>query len=284
MQSPSNQNIVQTTFVAMIFAFVISFHAQNISEFLTVITNNWTSFPLSPDITIDFLAVATQILLALLMISISWIMWSKSKASAHINDIQQIFTVKFLTFILEIILVILYYSLAKSIEVDFSEYNKTKNMSDYITRVSPQPEIFIMIMIFSIFLLWDIITDIIKSPTTPIPSGTIARLKNLGAGYIVYCSTSTVCLIAAIAIFFIIPSNSNALITIISDLALITILLFFYQAKILEYYGLKLFPSQESRNNTKRNTPPTNWELFGIIILFSLYIIFAIMVGICIHQ
>lgn len=284
MEQPSDRNILQKTFIAMVFAFVISFHAQTITEFLTVITNNWTSFPISPAITIEFLAVAMQILLALLMISISWVMWSKSQANAHTNDIDQIFTVKFFTFILEIIIVTLYYSLAKSLEVDFNEYNKTKNVSDYITKVSALPEASIMIMIFSIFLIWDLITDIIDSPSRYVPFDIFDKFINFFCGYVVYCSVSTLCLIASIVIFYITPSNSSALTTISADLALICILFFFYQGKAYEYYGLNLFPWQATRKNTKREHPPTRGQKRRVIYLSILYTLSAALVGLCILQ
>ncbi|MFV7441187.1 hypothetical protein ACNPMZ_06970 [Acinetobacter pittii] len=282
MEKTSDQNILQKTFIAMIFAFVISFHAQTISEFLTVITDNWTVFPISSAVTIDFLAVAMQILLALLMISISWIMWSKSQAKAHINDIEQIFTIKFITFILEIVLVTLYYSLAKSLEVDFSEYNKTKNVSDYITKVSALPETSLMIMIFGIFLTWDLITDIFKSPSNFVSSDTFDKFSDFVCGFIVYCSVSAICLIASIIIFFVIPPDPTTLTTIYADLALIFILFFFYQAKAYEYYGLNTFHWQATRKNTKRKHPPTTWERRRVILLIILYLAFAVMIK-CTH-
>lgn len=277
----SDQNILQKTFIAMIFAFVISFHAQTIAEFLTVITNNWTFFPIPSALILDLLAVAMQILLALLMISISWIMWSKSQAIAHTNDIEQIFSAKFITFILEIILVTLYYSLAKALEVDFTEYNKTKNVSDYLTKVSALPETSIMIMIFAIFLIWDLITDIFKSPSNYIHSDIFDRFLNFLCGCIVYCSVSALCLIASIVIFLIIPADSTALTTILADLNLVFILFFFYQAKAYEYYGLEIFPWQATRKNTKRDHPPTKWERRRVILLIILYIVFTVMVGLC---
>ncbi|WP_046206071.1 hypothetical protein [Acinetobacter radioresistens] len=282
--STPGQNQLQKTFIAMVFAFVISFHAQTITEFLAVLTNNWTSFPIGSGINLDFLAVAAQIFLALLMISISWIMWSKSQAQAHLNDINQIFTIKFFTFILEILLVTLYYGLAKSLEVDFSEFNKTKETSKYITTVSPLPEIFIMSLIFIIFLIWDITTDIINSPSEYKSSDCFDSFIDQLCGYFVYCSVSTICLIASIFLLVIIPQNPTALTTILADLALICILLFFYQAKVYEYYGLKIFPWQATRKNTKRADPPTKWEKCRVILLSITYLVFALMVGLCILQ
>lgn len=282
--TPTGQSQLQKTFIAMIFAFVISFHAQTITEYIAVITNNWSVFPYISTITIDFIAVGSQIILALLMILISWVMWSKSQAIAHLNDINQIFTIKFVTFILEILLVTLYYGLVKSLEVDFSEFSKTKNVSSYITNLSAKPEAFLMTLIFGIFLVWDLIIDIFKSPTNPVALGNLNKLKNFFKGFLVYCLISLISFLAALLILTTTPSHSSALITIFSDLALICILLFFYQAKILEYYLLKIFPDQDSRPNTKRTDPPTLWETTRVVVLVMLFIIFSVVVGICIHQ
>lgn len=281
-QSSSGQHQLQKTFIAMIFAFVISYHAQTITEFIAVITNNWTTFPISSEITYDFIAVTTQIILALLMVSISWIMWSKSSAKAHTDDIETIFSVKFIAFIIEILLVTLYFGLIKSLEVDISEFNKNKDLSKYITNLSAKPEAFLMTLVFSIFLLWDLIIDILKTP--PQTTTFIYKVKNFFRGCLVYCSISTICFIGSLLILVNTPVTASPFVAIFSDLALISVLLFFNQAKALEFYLLKLFPDQSYRPNTKRDNAPSTWEITRIVVLFVLYIIFFTMVAVCIHQ
>jgi len=253
----------------MIFAFAISVVAQQIADFFIVATNNWTSpAPSGKVFDLHFLklvAAGTHLLLALLMISISWIMWSRSQAAGHRTDVQEIFSIKFATFIMEVLLVTLYFSLSKSVEGDFSSYSKDKTLESYLTPSSAKPEALQMFLIFCIFATWDLIVDIWKSPTNPLSQGAWKILDFL-AGVITYCSASIICAIGAWLIYHITPENGTPQLAIAGDVALISLLFLFNQGKILEFHLFKVFPLQETRNNTKRT--PTRKQY--IIISFFL--------------
>jgi hypothetical protein len=111
----SSQTELQKAFITMLFAFAASVVAQQIAELLIVSTTNWTS-PLVPDESYaksndqiwELASAGTHLLLSLLMLSVSWIMWSKSQAAGHRTDITDIFSVKFITFLLEVLLGPLY--------------------------------------------------------------------------------------------------------------------------------------------------------------------------------
>ncbi|AYX85665.1 TPA: hypothetical protein LUJ82_000500 [Acinetobacter baumannii] len=272
----SPQSELQKAFIIMIFAFVVSFLAQEIAEFLIVLTDNW-QFKSSHESWINLIPIASHMTLALLMISISWISWSKSKAAGNIQDIENIFTIKFISFILEILLVTLYYSLAKSVEVDFANYGKDKTISSYITKLSARPEILQMMLIFSMFALWDFIADVVLSPRNPPITKKLKIYQSYIPGIVVYCLISILCGLATILLYLSLPETESALVVTVADFALIVLLFLFMKAKKLEYYLCKWFPSEASRVNTNRNTPPTvsNWCV--LVCFFSLFL-FSILI------
>lgn len=91
------QNELHKTFIAMLFAFVASTVGQQIAEILVVLTNNWTIEDPSGIIENIYASnwllasAASHSALALLLFSMSWVMWSKSQAAGHKRDIEDIF-------------------------------------------------------------------------------------------------------------------------------------------------------------------------------------------------
>lgn len=281
----TTQSDLQKTFIAMLFAFAVSVVAQQISELLIVFTNNWKSALTPVDIydnihtqLLPLLAGASHLTLALLMLSISWVMWSRSQAAGHREDIERIFSVKFITFLLEVLLVTLYYSLTKSAEGDFSAYAKGKSISSYVTPASAKPEAFQMFWIFFIFALWDVIVDVLKSPKTPTPTGKFQNILSFFTGISVYCSVSILCAGGAILVLLAAPAVELPIHAIAGDVALIATLLLFNQGKVLEYYILKIFPSEGTRNNTKRS-PSTqgNLVILALLLIYALSVFFMVI-------
>lgn len=277
------QRDLQRTFIVMLFAFAVSVVAQQIAELFIVATGNWHSdlFPVSSagNSWAVMLSVATHLLLALLMLTISWVMWSKSKAPGHLEDISEIISSKYVVFLLEILLVTLYFSLAKSVEGDFSAYSKEKTVEAYVTQPSARPEAMQMFWIFVIFTLWDYIVDVLKSPTNPPAVAWKAWLLSQVTGILTYCSLSILCAIGALVVFWMAPINGMAVQAIAGDFALILVLLIFNQGKVLEFYLCQLFPRERTRTNTMRSPTTrvivTNFLLlmFFLITLLSIRII-----------
>lgn len=293
-RKPENQIITQSTlqktFIAMLFAFAVSIVAQQISELLIVSTKNWTT-ALGPWQILDnihgyawpILAAATHSLLALLMLTVSWVMWSKSQAAGHVIDISEIFSIKFITFLLEILLVTLYFSLSKSVEVDFINYTKEKTVAAYLTPASARPEAMQMLWIFLIFALWDFIVDVAKSPQFPQPSSRTSRLLSFFTGIFTYCAVSIFCAIGALFVYLLAPIE-GAVEAVVGDIALIILLLLFNRAKSWENYIFIIFPAEKTRNNTKREpTPHGNYLILFLIFFYILCLISIRFIIPCLH-
>lgn len=270
------QGELQRTFVAMLFAFAVSIVAQEIVELLVVATDNWTFQYHSDDGSVrsstlwSLLSVASHSLLALLMLCVSWVMWSRSQAGGHVGELTEVFSIKFITFLLEALLVILYYSLSRSAEGDFAAYSKQKTISSYLTPASARPEAMQMFCVFLIFAVWDFIADVATSPTAQKPIGLSMQLLGFATGIATYCSVSIVCGAGAIAVYMAAPLSQTPSQAVAGDLALISLLLLFNQGKPLEHYILKLFPDEQTRRNTKR--VPTARTNTAVAVLVALYI------------
>jgi hypothetical protein len=256
---PLSQGELQKTFIAMLFAFAVSVVAQQIAEFLTVISSNWHHAVWPGEIYShvypyiwELAAVAAHSFLSLLMLSVSWVMWSKSKAAGHLEDIEEIFSIKFITFLMEVLLVTLYYSLSKSVEGDFANYSKDKNISSYFASISAKPEAIQMFWIFLIFAIWDVIVDVIKSPKSQSVNGMIRRIGSGISGILTYCAISMACALGALGVYYAMPAQESAAQVIAGDAALVMLLLLFNRAKAWEHYLFMIFPSERTRNNSKR--------------------------------
>lgn len=281
------QGDLQKTFIAMLFAFAVSVVAQQISELLTVATSNWR-LALSPlqifeNVRGSFwpmLSIATHSVLALLMLSVSWVMWSKSQAAGHLVDINEIFSIKFITFLMEVLLVTLYFSLSKSAEGDYAAYLKNKEMTAYLTEASARPEAMQMFWIFMIFAIWDYIVDVAQSPKDPQPLSAIGIFGSHLSGVAVYCLVSIFCAFGALGVYFLSPAGNSPMEAVFGDIALVSLLLLFNRAKTWEHYIFRLFPSERSRKNTKRL--PTAGGNYLILILLFIYTTCALAMNVAI--
>jgi hypothetical protein len=271
MSDVMSQKDLQRTFVVMLFAFAVSVVAQQFAELLIVVTDNWHSdlIPLNSinGKGLELTALATHLLLSLLMLTISWVMWSKSKAAGHLEDIDRIFSAKYIVFLVEILLVTLYLSIAKTMEGDFSAYQSHKTIESYVQQISAKPEAMQMCWVFLIFIIWDYFVDVLRSPQDPIAKFGLPWFKSQVTGILTYCMVSIVCLFFTYVIYKLSSPAGSAMQAIAADLGLIIVLLLFYQCKYVENYLFLVFPKERSRANSKRE--PTNsaiaWSLFLLV-------------------
>lgn len=280
----TSQTDLRRTFIAMLFALVAATIAQEIAELLFVTTNGWDSASQPSKIWENLLfsngllfASLSHATLALLLVSMSWVMWSKSQAAGHKTEITSVFSKEFIVLLTEVFLVVLYFSIAKTMEQNFSEYSKNKSIATYVGSTSGRPEALQLMWVFGVYFLWDIMVDVIHSPRTPQPTGMLQKASGLIQGILTYCSISLLCVIGAWLVSAIAPSTGSPYEALWCDIALIALLLFFALGKQLEFYLIKFFPTEASRNNTKRNTPPSTKTSVALVVLASIYF-YSIMV------
>ncbi|EMJ4068943.1 hypothetical protein VVF04_08555 [Pseudomonas aeruginosa] len=273
------QNELHKTFIAMLFAFVASTVGQQIAEILVVLTNNWTIEDPSGIIENIYASnwllasAASHSALALLLFSMSWVMWSKSQAAGHKRDIEDIFSIKYITLLLEVLLVTLYFAISKSAEADFAAYGKEKLVSDFVKNPSAKPEAMQIVWVFVLFAAWDYLSDVFTSPRNPAPNSMFVRVWTHIPGVLTYCSVSIFCALVAWSLSKVTPLSGLPQQAVLGDIALVSLVLFFSRAKSLEYYLLQLFPGEQGRDNTARLNPPTMGRLVLIIVLVVVFVI-----------
>ncbi|MBO0368518.1 hypothetical protein GIB23_15635 [Pseudomonas putida] len=270
---------LRRTFIAMLFALVAATVAQQISELLFVITGGWSSAS-SPSAIIENLcsekgalfATLAHATLALLLVSMSWVMWSKSQAGGLKKDISSVFSKGFVILLIEVFLVVLYFAIVKTMEQNFQEYSAKKTISSYVGVISARPEAFQLMWVFAVYLIWDFIADVVTSPRRDTQDREISSdIFSYVTGAIAYCFVSGVCCLGAWLVSHVSAPIASPSEAVLGDIALICILFFFVLAKQLEYYTTKLFPREATRNNTKRETPPSINACIGMIVLACIY-------------
>ncbi|TWR85122.1 hypothetical protein FJD38_22860 [Pseudomonas saxonica] len=276
--STTTQNELRRTFIAMLFALVAATVAQQISELLFVVTGGWDSAS-SPSKMFDnlfaeegaLLATLSHSLLALLLVTISWVMWSKSQAGGLKKEISSIFSKEFVILLVEVFLVVLYFAIVKTVEQNFQNYTVNKKISEYVGVASARPEALQLMWVFAVYFIWDFIVDVVTSPRyeqgVVVPSSVISYFT----GVVAYCSISMICLLGAWLVSGVSASVATPYEAVIGDVALLCVLLFFVLAKQLEYHTTKIFPKEATRKNTKRDTPPSVQAYVGMVILIAVY-------------
>lgn len=277
--STTTQIELRRTFIAMLFALVAATVAQQISELLFVVTGGWDSAS-SPTKMFDNLlaergalfATLSHSLLALLLVSMSWVMWSKSQAGGLKKDISSIFSKEFVILLVEVFLVVLYFAIVKTVEQNFQEYTSKKTISAYVGVTSARPEALQLMWVFSVYFIWDFIVDVVTSPRleqgVAVPSNMLSYLT----GLVAYCSISFICILGAWLISGVSASEATPYESVLGDIALLSVLLFFVLGKQLEFYTTNWIPAEATRDNTKRKTPPSVKACIGMVVLVAVYI------------
>lgn len=276
---PMSQNELRRTFIAMLFALVAATIAQQISELLFVVTGGW-DLAASPSKMWDNLlsengmlfASLSHSFLALLLVAMSWVMWSKSQAGGHKTEISSIFSKEFIILLVEVFLVVLYFAIAKTMEQNFSEYMKGKSIAAFVGTTSARPEALQMMWVFSIYFVWDVIVDVLTSPRTPRLVSVGEKCIGFVQGILTYCSVSLFCVLGAWLVSRNSPSIATPYEALWGDVALVSLLLFFALGKQLEFYAVKIFPGEGTRSNTRRDFAPSTKASIGMVVLVVFYI------------
>lgn len=272
-QKPA-RNELQKTFIAMIFAFAVSAVALQLADFFIVVTGNWTlqtkaGKGFNDQELLNLGAILSHLAVALIMITASWVMWSKSQAAGHLAAVESIVSLKFFLVLIEVILVTLYFSISKSVEANFTKYTTTQNLQDYLTPSSASPETLQIFLVFILFLLWDFVADVAMSPLSPNPKDRLARILNWIPGTFVYGFVSAVCALLALPILYLSSGSAAPSVAIAGDIALVLLIILFYQLKAIEPSLLKIAKTQATRSNTPRDPKPIHW--FQITMLIGGY-------------
>ena len=163
-------------------------------------------------------APATHLLLALIVLTASWVGWSETAAATGPRQLEHVFQWSYFVLILDVVLVIIYYMFVLSVE--------------YVPSQTPQvvpsalEETTLVVLIFATYCVWDVLHDILMlRATRRIRAAVVqasASVISLGFAGIVWWNYRT---LAA-------PNHVTSVVS--ADVALIALLFFFRALKGLE--------------------------------------------------
>ncbi len=247
------------TFVGMLFALAIGQAAILFGDLFRVIVYDW-DFRISIDGFLqtvksdDYLIIAPigHLLLGVVLVALSWVGWSHSKSGSGSRRIKNVFSIAFLLLIIEVILVIQYFILINSVEIDIKSFLIYKDLKSAIPSVSAAPEATIMLVIFGTYTLWDMISDVFLGPIAkkdkPCNKAYIlSDFITFLTGIITYSGVSLICVFIAWYIQSIAVTPSSPISVFYTDIALIALLFFFRAAKALEQFIMIIFPWEKKR-------------------------------------
>lgn len=256
LEYKNTKNDLRRIFVGMLFALVVATWAEQFADFLFVLTDGWNSAINLSRLVCNLvsynglmLAPLFHSILALLLVSTSWVMWSKSKAAGHGRPIDTLNSLPFILLLLEVVLVVLYFALVGLTEQNITSFNSGNSLVYFVQRPSALPEAQLLSWIFAVYALWDFLADVIDSPVGK-PYEKVNSLLTTLTGIITYCSVSLLCFIACIFVCLSSLGNQSPIEAVIGDTALLVVLIWFRVGKRLEGVFTKYIPWESTRENT----------------------------------
>jgi hypothetical protein len=98
----------------------------------------------------------SHLLLATFVIAASWVGWTLSPSPGARHDVTAVFEVEFFVLLIDVLLVICYFVLARSVDLQ-----KPEGVGTAEYKISAVPESFWVFIIFCIYLFWDFWTKIV---------------------------------------------------------------------------------------------------------------------------
>jgi hypothetical protein len=210
-------------FVEMLFALAVSQVAIHVAD-LTTVANPW----------VDRLPAVSHLCLALGVIAASWVGWRQSQSPGMKQQIQSIFSRRFLALLLDVLLVICYFVLVRGVEL------LQKDGVAVLTQASAVPEAFWLVVVFSIYVVWDWLADVF-SPQCLNATGFWKRSWQ-GLRVAIVCSAaSSICALLGLSVFYLAGIANGSLATVFFDGALLSVVLLFRVLKIFEKPLAQLF-------------------------------------------
>lgn len=248
---------LQHTFVAMLFALAAASVATSAADVFSLMG--------SADEFFRFLPAISHMILALLVISMSWIEWSRAMANRADKDrLKTMVEWRFLLLLLDVGLVVLYFLLAREIEIREVLAEATDG---YVKRMeladpSSSGEIKWSLWIFGGYLIYDFAIDVIMNK----------RRKLWFKNMIVGCFASVVSIVLLFAIRSLVSSSPTAASVVWTDVAIVAVFAGFRLLKGWEHFFAHRF-----KNVTKANFRKRKDFQKSAILIWSLFILVAVV-------
>ncbi len=285
--NPDGKMWLRHTFVGMLFALAVAETAKLFGDLFAVVAYGWdhqmSVLGLIARMSSEnflLLAPASHLVLGLVLVAKSWVGWSRSKAAGNSKEVDDIYSILFVLLMLELILVVLYFILIGSVELDVNHFMRSYDLQDAVPSPSAAPEAALLCVIFVAYALWDLISDVylgpVKSKHIPFRDHPyISRSVTYVTGTITYSFVSVICALLAFYIQINAKEVSSPIAAVYGDLSLICLLYLFRSGKSVERFFLSLFPWEQHRKGSRG---PDNNKLAAIVkVITPLVLIFWLL-------
>lgn len=246
--------ILRITFVEMLFALAVGQVGIRAAELVAMQGS-------------ARLAGVSHLILGLVVIAASWFGWQRSAVRSSRQEVERLFSVPFLGLLLDVGLVIVYFILIQ--EVDIRE-----SASDG-TFISPSayPEALWLLVVFLVYLIWDIVTDVWSPGSIP-PQPTLAKKVSVVGRAVIACTIcSAICVFLSALALFAARENASVMSVVLLDVALLAVVLLFrvlkpvVEPKVANWLRVQDCPALK----VKRSVDGTeNWWMAGLLFTYSL--------------
>lgn len=289
--SSISQMALRHTFVSMLFALAIAEVAIQSSNLVSIVrdssANNSPLYFLR-DVPFDgvwlMVAPISHLILVLMVICMSWVGWSHSIERGNARDVSRIFSVEFLLLLIELLLVVSYFVLARSVELVSPLSPGQQSLSAAISSPSATTEAFWLFLIFIGYCIWDFFADALPGnfPEEYGPlydrNATLNWISIVLSGMAVRCLVSAISAAATYVVFTIAKSsNQNPLEVAVADLALLCVVIWFWTGKGLEpLLAKKLIPWERHRKG-HRDFASIGASIRATVFLGPIYLFFLFL-------
>lgn len=184
----SNHKDLKFDFIEMLFALAVGDLAI---EFSQLIIQNVLQ---------NYFYIYSHLLLALFILAFSYVGWRNSTSTGHLKSVKSIVSISFIILLLDLVLVIIYFIVIHSVET-YNDERKVAMPAEAMTETRWS------IIIFLIYVIWDILTKLIDEKYNLIGAVYIRkRVINLKA-FVTRTWPTVICLFLCLLIYMTLKSK-----------------------------------------------------------------------------
>lgn len=266
--SAAPEDALRFTFVEMLFALAVSQVAMSAADLASLHDSVWKMLP-----------AIFHLILCVAVIATSWVGWRRSQSPGAKPPIASIFGLRFVELLIDVALVILYFILVKSIEIEQVYGSPTPQL---VKPPSATPEAGWICVIFGVYVAWDLIADVLSPGCLAAPLNTTAPglWKKLAVGAASTCS-SIACLVLSLIVVWRSQNATSVLTVVILDVALLCVVLLFRVLKTVESplsrrLGVEQFKAFSSSRSLQTGSESMDLKVSAaLVIAYALCVIAA---------
>lgn len=250
------RDTLRLAFVEMLFALAVG---QVAVQAANVLSEKGDSLARLPGL--------SHLALALVLIAVSWVGWSRSQSPGMTRDrVNYIFSMPFVGLLMDVLLVILYFIVVQTTEVE------QKDGATLPATPTAVPEAYWLMVVFGTYAAWDVLTDVFSENCIPKISSFRVRILKILALIFVSFFSSMFCLLLVYFAWQIAPGCTEGYQVVLVDAALLCVVLFFRAFKAVEnFLGPQLRVTDCKAFNKARETQGIElWCGIGLILTYGL--------------